>query len=421
MKLRAMTLIFALFLSCSIAAEEIPFKGNAFATQGSVESGSRGFVLQTGSVLSLFFHADRPGKLELALKASNPKGNSTISASAGGRKLNAALSKETTGLVALGGLPVNAGYVRLDFEGVSKTGETFGELESLVIESNTPGLVLSHVKNNEGDRFYWGRRGPSVNLGYTPPEGTSIEWFYNEVTVPLGKDPQGSFFMANGFSEGYFGMQVNSATERKILFSVWSPYQTDDPKSIPENQRVKLIAKGEGVKTGEFGNEGSGGQSFLNFPWQAGRTYRFLNRARPDGHGSTIYTAWFNAPENNRWQLIASFKRPKTNTHLMGLHSFLENFLDTNGWLTREGRYGNQWACDTTGQWHPLRTAQLGGDDTAERRYRLDFSGGVTGSSFFLRNGGFFSDTTPLGSKFQIPGKASTPPRIDFAGLEGAH
>ena len=37
-----------------------------------------------------------------------------------------------------------------------------------------------------------------------------IEWFYSELTVPEGNDVIGSYFMANGFSEGYFGIQVNS-------------------------------------------------------------------------------------------------------------------------------------------------------------------------------------------------------------------
>jgi hypothetical protein len=35
-----------------------------------------------------------------------------------------------------------------------------------------------------------------------------IEWFYSELTVPEGSDVIGSYFMANGFSEGYFGIQV---------------------------------------------------------------------------------------------------------------------------------------------------------------------------------------------------------------------
>jgi hypothetical protein len=35
-----------------------------------------------------------------------------------------------------------------------------------------------------------------------------IEWFYSELKVPEASDVIGSYFMANGFSEGYFGIQV---------------------------------------------------------------------------------------------------------------------------------------------------------------------------------------------------------------------
>lgn len=55
---------------------------------------------------------------------------------------------------------------------------------------------------------------------YSIPQNSNIEWYDNEVKVPKGEDVLGSYFMANGFGEGYFGFQVNSPTERRILFSV---------------------------------------------------------------------------------------------------------------------------------------------------------------------------------------------------------
>lgn len=140
---------------------------------------------------------------------------------------------------------------------------------------------------------YWGRRGPSVHLGYTLPQGNDYEWFYNEVTVPQDGEVMHSYYMVAGFGEGYFGMQYNSKTERRILFSVWSPFDTQDPRNIPEDQRIRMLRRGDGVRIGEFGNEGSGGQSFMNYPWKAGTTYPFLMHVRPDGKGNTIYTAYF--------------------------------------------------------------------------------------------------------------------------------
>src|SRR5690606_33168904 len=83
---------------------------------------------------------------------------------------------------------------------------------------------------------------------------------------------------------------------------------------IPDDQKILLLKKGNGVYTGEFGNEGSGGQSFLRYNWQAETTYKFLLKGEPDGKGNTVYSAWFFAPEKNNWQLIAScfFREQKT-------------------------------------------------------------------------------------------------------------
>jgi hypothetical protein len=279
-------------------------------------------------------------------------------------------------------------------------------------------LELDYVKDNERGNFYWGRRGPSVHLPYEVPSGKTIEWFYSELTVPEGQDPIGSYFMANGFGEGYFGIQVNGEKERRVLFSVWSPFTTDNPKEIPDDQRVKLLAKGENVHGGEFGGEGSGGQSYLVYPWKAGTTYRFLNRARPDGKGNTIYTAWFHTPEAARWQLIASFLRPKTDKHLTGLHSFLENFAERNGYQRRGSLHGNQWVRDTDGDWTELTKTLFTGDAIARSKFRRDYAGGVLKDKFFMSNGGFFAENVELGKRFER--ESTERPEIDLNALEAS-
>jgi len=276
----------------------------------------------------------------------------------------------------------------------------------------------SFVPNNDGNFFYWGRRGPSVHLNYSLPEGTNAEWFYNEVFVPSGYDIEGSYFMADGFSQGYFGMQVNSPTERHILFSVWSPFNTDDPRNIPDSQKIVLVAKGRNVHAGEFGNEGSGGQSYLNYPWKTGNTYRFLIHAQPQDHNTTQFTAWFFAPEEGKWQLIASFRRPQSHTWLTGLHSFLENFEPANGDKTRYVLFDHQWIRTDKGQWIPLTKARFTGDNTARKGYRMDYAGGVKGNAFFLQNCGFFSDYTPLDTWWERhPAPNDVPPDIDLSQL----
>lgn len=401
---------------------KVPFAGNAYQTGGKAESRRGGLKWESPeAVLSIFFRADRPADLQIALRAKVPEGESTIQATVAGKVTKVNLAGGEAKSYPLAAVKAEqAGYVRVDLQGLTKAGPVFAEIAELEIASSTPQLALAFVRDNEGNRFYWGRRGPSVHLSFSAPPERTIEWFYSELTVPEGKDPIGSYFMANGFGEGYFGMQVNSATERRILFSVWSPFRSDNPRDIPADQRVALLAKGEGVRTGEFGNEGSGGQSYLIYPWKAGATHRFLNRAKPDGKGGTIYTAWFQPADAKEWRLIASFGRPKTEKHLTGLHSFLENFSPESGWLEREGRYGNQWARDTDGTWHALRAARFTGDDIARRGYRLDYAGGVTDGTFFLRNGGFFADSVKLDSRFTRPAEEKPePPAIDLERLEG--
>lgn len=274
----------------------------------------------------------------------------------------------------------------------------------------------TYVKDNEGSFFYWGRRGPSVHLRYDLGDHQELEYFYSEVKVPEGNDVIGSYYMANGFADGYFGFQVNGESERRILFSVWSPFRTDDPKSIPPEDRVILVEKGEGVYTGEFGNEGSGGQSYLRFPWKAGTTYGFLLRAQPDGT-STTYTAWFYSPETGRWNLIAGWRRPKKSVYLSSLYSFLENFIPESGNRERRAYFGNAWVRDINGRWMELTRATFTGDNTARKNYRKDYGGGVDGDAFYLRNCGFFSDFTTLDQLFVRPAMGK-PPAIDFSSLE---
>lgn len=406
---------------------EVPLGGNAYLTATDRTAPDR--IVPAGlqpwqsdrTVASIFFRVDRAAQLDLALRLATPDGRSLIRVTAPGLEVDKELPAGEAREVSIGTVTIDAaGYVRVDLQGLEKTGAGFAQVSDLLVSSSTAELELNHVKEPGGNRFYWGRRGPSVHLGYPPPAGKTIEYFHSDLTVPEGEDAIGSYFMANGFSEGYFGIQVNGPSERRVLFSVWSPFSTDNPKDIPEDQRIIVLAKGEEVHIGEFGNEGSGGQSYLRFPWKAGTTYRFLTRAHPDGNGNTIYTAWFHAPENgaDHWQLIAKFKRPKTDKHLTGLHSFLENFNDRNGHLGRMARHGSQWARDTDGTWHELLTARFTGDDIANRRYRLDFAGGTEGSQFFMRNGGFFDQPVTLGTVFKRDPSPAGQPTVDPADLE---
>ncbi|HEU4788813.1 MAG TPA: DUF5077 domain-containing protein, partial [Flavobacterium sp.] len=111
----------------------------------------------------------------------------------------------------------DTGYVAIKIKGISKTANAFPSIPILTIRSTDFNGKIALVPNNEGNFYHWGRRGPSVHLNYQVPENVNAEWYYNEITVPVGQDIIGSYYMANGFGEGYFGIQVNSDHERRIL------------------------------------------------------------------------------------------------------------------------------------------------------------------------------------------------------------
>lgn len=279
------------------------------------------------------------------------------------------------------------------------------------------GAATREEVNFVEDNFHFGRRGPSVHLNYPmPSESKKPIYFYNEIKVPEGEDVVGSYFMADGFSHGYFGMQVNSENERRVLFSVWSPYDTEDPEDIPEDQRIELLEQGDHVHVGKFGNEGSGGQSYKNFMWKPETTYKFLLKGEPADDTHTDYAAYFYDPDESQWQLIATFRRPKSGGHLSDLYSFLENFQPSKGNVSRKAMYKNQWIYDDNEGWIPLKKAEFTGDETATQKDRLDYAGGEVKGGYFLKNGGFFDDKTELNSGFTREAKEDAPD-IDFDAL----
>ena len=422
-----LTVLVAIAASAVMHAAEwvVPLGGNAYVVQSPAGVGDglqRGGTVvrwrNPATVFAVFFHVDRPARVELSLRGA--VAGTELTATVAGRSTPARVAEGTT-VAEFGGFDVSGpGYVRVKLSRSGGDTDAVTPAPELVVRSDTVDLQVVAVRSNENRMYYWGRRGPSVHLGYQVPAGTNLTDAYCEVTVPEGQDPIGSFFMAIGFGQGYCGIQVNSPTERRVLFSVWSPFSTDDPAAIPSGDRVETLATGTGVKVGQFGGEGSGGQSFLVVPWQAGTTYRFLVRVTPDGHGSTVYAAWFSAVgtgPDSEWRLIARFRRPRTDTHLTGFHSFLENFADTTGHLGRRAVYSNQWVRDTAGGWHPITAARLTGDATAGGGHRLDYAGGIEGEGFFLRNCGFFAERVPLNQLFRSPREPGEAPSIDPARL----
>jgi len=99
------------------------------------------------------------------------------------------------------------------------------------------------------------RAARSVHLHYPATEGDA---FYNELTVE--QSVPGSYFMAAGFSHGYFGIQEQGRGQKVVLFSVWDPTKGNEAKNVPVEQRVEVLHQDPDVQVKRFGGEGTGGQ-----------------------------------------------------------------------------------------------------------------------------------------------------------------
>lgn len=397
-------------LAASVAApattSTVELAGNAFITGGNEgavigEHGLAGWS-NPAAVASTYFRVSGAGPVQVALDASLADGgNSNIRVKINGKPFDVKLAGKARKTYAVGTVNVAAaGYVKVDLQGLSRVKATFGDVTALKVTSNA---ALTYA--NDPANYYWSRRGPSVHMGYTVPANT--EYFYNEMTIPKGQDAIGSYFMANGFGQGYMGIQVKSPNERWILFSVWD---------ADNGAKTTLVSKGAGVVDNAFGGEGTGGQTYLSYNWAAGTTYRFITRARPDGNGGSDYSAWFFAPETGKWRYIATWKRPAISTYLTGVHSFLENFIDTLGYTERRVQFGNQWARNASGTWSEVTAGRFTGDATATNAQRMDYAGGLENGKFYLHNGGFFADYVQTSQNFTRPATGQAP-TVDVSAL----
>jgi hypothetical protein len=235
----------------------------------------------------------------------------------------------------------------------------------------------------------------SVHLGYTAGEGVA---FYNEVTVETSAP--GTYFCVCGWNKGYFGIQELGNGKKVVIFSVWDSNQ-NNPKAVDEDQRVKLLHKDEKVRTGRFGGEGTGGQSFLDFDWKVGATYRFLVTAKIDGK-RTEYAGYFREPDAKEWRHLITFSTVTGGKNLGGHYSFVEDFKrdKVSATKARTAVYGNGWVKTTKNEWEPITKARFTGDANPA----TNINAGIKNAKFFLATGGETKNTdTKLNEKLELP------------------
>lgn len=235
----------------------------------------------------------------------------------------------------------------------------------------------------------------SVHLQLPAPQGTV---FSNEVTVD--RSAPGTYFCVCGFNHGYFGLQELANGKKLLIFSVWDPGKQDDPNSVKEERRVKLVYKDEAVRVGRFGNEGTGGQSFLDYDWRVGVPYRFMVKSEVEGD-RTAFTAYFLPPEAKEWRKLVTFSTITGGDSLSGYYAFVEDFRRNRVSATqaRRAKFGEGWVRGKDGRWVALTRAKF----TADKNPALNIDAGLDSSRFFLATGGETQNAhTKLGESMDL-------------------
>jgi hypothetical protein len=244
----------------------------------------------------------------------------------------------------------------------------------------------------------------SVHLRYQAPKSAV---FYNEVTVK--ESVPGSYFMVCGFRQGYYGIQERPTGRKRLLFSVWDPGNEDSLDTVPADQRVEVVYNAGDVMVRRFGGEGTGGQSFFEYDWKIGETYRLMVQAKVEGH-KTSFAAWFFLNDTGVWKHLATFRTITGGTPLSDFYSFIEDYRRDGKSLEerRSALFGNGWVRGTDGRWASLTEARF----TADRTPVDNVDAGVQGCEFYLATGGNTVKHTELQSTVRRRPGSQQPPQL---------
>lgn len=148
---------------------------------------------------------------------------------------------------------------------------------------------------------------------------------YGEITV-LATAPHIYYCGANWHpgepAGGYCGIQHNSKTERRTIFSIWD--------TSPQLHPTVTAADPRTIHN-RFGGEGEGGHTHMLWPWNVGDTFQFYVQKQP-GKGDTTDTRYYVYDRIQKsWLHSATINNPNGGKASVatiggGINSFLENF-----------------------------------------------------------------------------------------------
>jgi len=225
----------------------------------------------------------------------------------------------------------------------------------------------------------------------------------------------GTYFCAMNFDDGYIGFQEQANEKKVVIFSIWDPvFHGHNPNNVPEEERTRLVELGKNARSGRFGGEGTGGQSFVEYPWAVGENMRFLVCVKKMDKFKEISGYFFNN-KNKSWELISKWKTHSSEKELSLSVGFVEDFM-RNFESTKKIRSAFFGPCFAykDGQWHPNTSVIFTGDSTPSNNIMAAIQ---PNGSVLLQTGGntemtdfklFQERSLPQNIKLVLPDKTVT-------------
>jgi hypothetical protein len=308
-------------------------------------------------------------------------------------------------------IPVTKGYEWVSILGDTLKGREFysrltlrnmtvGDVNIQKLRISGEGALCNGVTFNrsgvDADRL-----APYAYLSYKEL-GSSVQYFYNEITISEDCDPYWSYFGVLNWDDAYAGLQslnrdpIEIPQEgRRLLYSVWN---TDDRSDADVDYQAKAYKLGDGVTAQRFGGEGEGFQSWnFGMNWQPEKTYCFLMNARGGRKNGSLeasadtvfYSLYWKEKTESRWHLQAIVISPYNRFYPDGsFRSFIEDYVSNTGHRVRKARYANQWVKSPSGAWRESLSAGAG-HYLAHGRNRVDRGAYVDGNGYVLWSGGY--------------------------------
>ncbi|HKP96619.1 MAG TPA: DUF3472 domain-containing protein [Fibrobacteria bacterium] len=279
---------------------------------------------------------------------------------------------------------------------------------------------------------------PSSHFNFSGGKtGSSNDIFVSQVRVP-NASTLNTFYETiwwSGKTTGYAGIQ-DSAGVHVFIFSVWD-------NGSGRTDSIRTVFSGYGMRTSNFGGEGTGRHSIGHIPWKTDLWYTLVSRCWPAGK-RTYFGLWYKDAVTGNWRHLVTLSAPSENAVFENGYNdaFLEDFSNDGGRNARQIHLRGFWVRGTAGNWTPLTQGNYSVNDwdldpavaranglagARSSNYRNSWTGGVkqdgTGTFAYMISGGPAIATAKNHADFDLPMPSEKSPgyapagftRVDYA------